>query len=131
MSISLPVYWATIPSTRGGATGFRPRAFASRPSASQASSMPLYSPLYNTDSTRHSGSTTESAAALFGCTGTHTALGYGRSSHLSSGVRRISGSTNHACSAGRRTASTSGTPTANKPPSGSSTSRKRTATTRQ
>ena len=41
VSISRPVYGATMPSTRGAPAGFSPRAFTSRPSVSHASPTPL------------------------------------------------------------------------------------------
>ena len=41
VSISRPVYGATMPSTRGAPAGFSPRAFPSRPSVSHASPTPL------------------------------------------------------------------------------------------
>ena len=41
VSISRPVYGATMPSTRGAPAGFSPRAFTSRPSVSHASPPPL------------------------------------------------------------------------------------------
>lgn len=62
---------------------------------------------------------------------TFPALVSGRSSRLFSGARRINGSMNRACSVGRKTANTNGTPIASRQQYGSSTSRKRTATTRQ
>ena len=40
VSISRPVYGATMPSTRGNPTGFKPRALTSRPIVSHASSTP-------------------------------------------------------------------------------------------